>query len=291
MLCGFFDDSGTHVGSRVVTWGGVLGDIVSFVDLERRWKPLLMQPLEGKPQIKQFHAAHVNNAWGEFSEYRPAERDLTTKVFRDCIIASQLVPVSFSVLVDDWAACTTPEFRLLYRSPEHFAFMSCVLAAHRMASIGDAPVLFVFDQARLIEERDPINAAVQDLFKDSKAELAYEPCAAQPGLQAADMIAYEANLLANSRLTQASAPREHFQRLLEGAPEAYGFVLAREQIERLVAYTHHALEGGHFEKSGRAAGFQNLFSFEISGGLARKANDLDARRSEADRAGGSGPAL
>lgn len=98
MLEGYFDDGGTHEGSEVVVWGGVMGDTEWFDNLERAWLLLLAEPLPGKPRIKQFHHSHITNGWKEFSGYNQGERDLVTKRFRDAVIAARLVPVSFCLL-------------------------------------------------------------------------------------------------------------------------------------------------------------------------------------------------
>jgi len=77
MLEFYFDDSGTHNGSRIAVWGGVVGYKQYMQELEEAWKARLQCPCDGKPPIKAFHSSHLAASDGEFKGYNQAERDLT----------------------------------------------------------------------------------------------------------------------------------------------------------------------------------------------------------------------
>ncbi|WP_137754032.1 hypothetical protein [Sphingopyxis sp. L1A2A] len=265
MLQGYFDDSGTHCDSSVVVWGGVMGDTEWFTKLERDWLPLLQQPIPGKPPIKQFHLSHISNGWGEFEGYNQAERDRVIKLFRDAVIRSGVIPVSFSVCVEDWNKFASPICKELYKSPEQFAFMSCVMAAHRMSDISKAPVSLQFDAARLQDSRGDIVSGAMQYFENTLVSVGFNNCAALPGLQAADMVAYEAYIYSLQSLIGDEEPRPHFKRMLEGAADAHGFILRREEIERFSEFTEAMLSGDELVRRDIPAGFQNLFHHAISG--------------------------
>lgn len=260
MLEGRFDDGGTHGGSKVFVWGGVMGDTEWFAQLEGPWSELLKEPIPGKPPIKQFHHSHVSHGWGDFTSYNQGERDMTIKAFRDLVVAARLVPVSFSVVLEDWDHRITGKYREIWGTAEQFAFMCCVIAAHRMAIIGKAPVALEFDAARLKNSRDSIIAAVQELYQEAIVNVGFSKCADVYGLQAADLVAYEAYLLSLQVIKEGTEdPRPHFRRLLEGAPDAHGFIFRNQEIDRLLAVTDAVLAQEDLVLSGRPAGFQNVF--------------------------------
>lgn len=259
MLEGRFDDGGTHDDSEIVVWGGVMGDTDWFAKLEEPWSRLLAEPLPGKPPIKQFHHAHISNSWGEFRDYIPAERDVVIKAFRDEVIRAALVPVSFSVVLDDWNERVTGIYREIWGSAEEFAFMSCVLAGFRMATISGKPVALEFDAERLKRSRDDIIAAVQQRYPEAVTRIGFNRVRDVYGLQAADLVAYETYLLSLKVVREGvEDPRPHFKRLLEGAPDAHGFIFQKQEVDRLIRTTDAVLNGEGLVRS-RSAGFQNVF--------------------------------
>jgi hypothetical protein len=272
MLEGYFDDSGTHPGSSMVVWGGVMGDSVSFAAMEESWLRLLAEPLPGKPRIKQFHLSHIARGLEEFRDYNEAERDLVTKAFRDVVIEAGLIPVSFSISVPAWGRHATPMFQALFRSPEHFAFMSCIMSAFRMARISNAPISMQFDTARLTNDRAEMIAACQQIMPDTVVNIGFSHVATLPALQAADMVAYEAYLLSNKAESEpghadySAIARPHFKRLLEGAPDAHGFILRDTEMKAFVAAIEGMLDRGLSDTPARGPGFQNIFDYMFSVG-------------------------
>lgn len=136
-----------------------------------------------------------------------------------------------------------------------------------MAAIGDAPVALQFDTARLEASRQPVIDAVQSMFPEQIVNVGFSACAASTGLQAADLVAYESYLLALQSLRGETAdPRPHFRRLLEGAPDAHGFILREEEIRRLMRFTDAVMEGRLRASDRGKPGFQNIFDELFNGG-------------------------
>jgi hypothetical protein len=73
MLGAFFDDSGTHAGSPVMTIGGVLGTEAQWDVFAAAWEALLKEPLPGKKPLKQFHLSPCRAGRDEFESYSSAE--------------------------------------------------------------------------------------------------------------------------------------------------------------------------------------------------------------------------
>src|SRR3546814_19046815 len=93
----YLDDSGTHEGSRVAVWGGVVGYRQFFSEFKIAWKAQLARPCEGRPPIKAFHSSHLVAGRGEFAGYSEAERDLTRWTFRKAILDAGLTVFSFGL--------------------------------------------------------------------------------------------------------------------------------------------------------------------------------------------------
>jgi hypothetical protein len=75
MLQCYFDDSGTHDGSRFVVWGGIMGTEERYEALDEPWRKRLAVPLPGKPPLRQFHLAHCKLGIKEFETYSFPERE------------------------------------------------------------------------------------------------------------------------------------------------------------------------------------------------------------------------
>lgn len=72
------------------------------------------------------------------------------------------------------------------------------------------------------------------------------------------MVAYEAFVLGNAAKADISdaKPRLHFQRLLEGAPDAFGFMMGRTEIEAFFSNAQAMLKGGIGNAPTRPAAFK-----------------------------------
>src|SRR5688572_7961691 len=118
MLEFYLDDSGTHNGSRVLVWGGIVGFKDFVGDLESAWKKQLRHPCDNKPPIKAFHSSHLAAGDGEFEGYNQAERDITRYNFRKIILDAGLTVVSFGISVRDWDDIIRGPDRLIMGSGE-----------------------------------------------------------------------------------------------------------------------------------------------------------------------------
>lgn len=250
MLEFYFDDSGTHGGSSVAVWGGVVGFAEAFGDsFEDRWQQRLKEPCEGRPEIRAFHSSHLAAADGEFEGYSEAERNRTRRNFRQLIVESGLTVVSFGVAVDAWEDLVRGPARLLLGSGERMIFGQAVLAGCAAAKAENEPVAFQFDAGRQLPR-------LQDMFwpavdaahiNRNSVSYGYSPVAANVGLQAADLVAHETyRYLVNRTSTPNEGPDIHLKRLFDGAHDARIAWVGREQIADMVREMQPLIEAAGF---------------------------------------------
>lgn len=193
MLVAYFDESGTHGNSRIVTLTGLVGRLPEWTRLEAPWRKRL-------GDIKCFHAvdcAATDKAFSHLNKTAAAalSADLST-VLADHGEHPGLVAISGGMYRDDWRYAASDLMKREFLN-DPFIFC-CVMAIQQVCSwseefAGGEPVAFVF--------------AKQDQYNDymKKVALAFDQVASgkQIGhvgfgtpecliqLQAADLFAYE----------------------------------------------------------------------------------------------------
>ncbi|HLF59262.1 MAG TPA: hypothetical protein VI732_06495 [Alphaproteobacteria bacterium] len=194
MLQCYFDDSGTHDNAKVVAWGGLVGNVDAFEKLDTAWRRALSLSIEGKPPLEKFSLSHCANAWDEFADYKPAERDLVRRTFRNLIIEHDVAPIAFTVSVRDWNAASTPVDRMLLGDAQNLAFFGCLDATGKIAGATGDSVSCHFDQGQAGIPLNSVLAAYQFMHPEhrDRISISFSSVIALTGLQAADTIAYEA---------------------------------------------------------------------------------------------------
>ncbi len=110
MLVAYFDESGTHDRSKVVSIAGLVGDTKEWARLEAPWAENL-----ATSRIEVFHAS---------------ERQGLSDGLRESLIAGlciaignrDLTVIGGSLLVADWEAYAPQAMKESYHSPYHFCF-------------------------------------------------------------------------------------------------------------------------------------------------------------------------
>lgn len=236
MLEFYFDDSGTHKGSRVAVWGGIVGYKKYLEELEAAWKAQLAHPCEGRPPVKAFHSSHLAASDGEFRGYSEAERDLSRYNFRKVIVDAGLTVLSFGVSVDDWDDIVTGPARLVLGSGERLIFGQAVLAGCAAAKAEKQPLSFHFDRGRRRPELDSIiQPALEVAEMDGRfVSYGFSPVAENMGLQAADLVAHETYQFFTQYLDDKSVTTgPHLRRLFEDAHDARAAWVGKEEIQSM----------------------------------------------------------
>jgi hypothetical protein len=191
MLQSFFDDSGTHAQSTVVVWGGVVGTVEQFTDLEQRWIAALACPPFGKAPLKKYSQSDCRACSGEFSSYNRAESDHLQYVFREIVIQSSVVGVCYGVDTAAWDRHVTGRLREFIRGPESAAYGLCAKKSFDLSELNEDKISMVFDLGRQSDFMHLLWQSAATLFPETanNASVSFIPVAATPGLQAADLIA------------------------------------------------------------------------------------------------------
>lgn len=245
MLECYFDDSGTHQESKVVTWGGLMGTAVQWRFLDRSWKKLLAEPLPGRPPIKQFHLSHCAALDGEFATYKRAESDRLRFLFRKIIADARLEAVGYSVVIGDYDSLVRGSARQFLGTPEEVAFAGCVnRAANRAKELGHGFLSMTFDQGRIQPGLQCLIDKVRTDYQGPPHLVAIDSMAVADAtaLQAADTVATENNWNVKDLIDDPNAqPRPHHLSMITSLEEVAGFVLDRQhmlELRKSLPYKH-----------------------------------------------------
>lgn len=194
MLECYFDDSGTHDSSKVAVWGGLFGPPSAFDKLTLSWSELLKSPLPGKPSLSKMSLSNLAGSKGEFVNYNSGERDLLRREFRNLIVEAGLDCIAYIVIVDDWLEASTENDRLYLGDAKNFAFQGILEAVAALAKMTGQDISCHLDQGAQNTASKIIQGVWQEMRPDAyaKTHFTYSAVERLLGLQAADVIAYEA---------------------------------------------------------------------------------------------------
>lgn len=233
LLACYFDDSGTHAGSPVVVFGGLIGQREHWEDFEPKWKAKLAQPLPGKPPLKRFHMFDCKWGLGEFIGWSEAERNAVTHDFRQIILDCGVTGVSAAIARADYDELVTGEVRTWLGSADEVAFGSVISALDELKHHG---LTLIFDDtgdgstARYAHMYERYQAMFRLRKEPLLSGVSFRSMLTTLPLQGADMIAWETYFLAAERLKNPeAAPRPHLQRYIE-TERFFAVFLTREHI-------------------------------------------------------------
>jgi hypothetical protein len=246
VITAYFDDTGTHVGSPVVGFGGLFGDAGAWKDFDERWRAKLQAPLRGKDALRRFHMADCMAREDEFRGYSEGERDAIIHDFRQIIIESGVWGYAMLASQADWAEVVPNEYQQIIGDAEAYCFRDVV---GRMIGFidrhsADADLALVFDNR---PEKEESNNAIYRQFQGLavRTQLAgiffLENRKFSP-LQGADMWAWEVFNQASASIREGRAvdPRPHAKQYHEsGRFEAHW--CDRTSIQRVAETLRWAL--------------------------------------------------
>jgi hypothetical protein len=238
MLKAYFDDSGTHHTAPVLSVGGLIGTESQWTAFDGAWKFALLEPLPGKPRIKQWATADCRSGDGEFEGYSQADRDAVTRRFRMIIAESGVVSLNSVIDVQAWTELVVNGGRTKMGSAEEFCVVSCVLntLAYAYANPDGRQVAIYYDAGR--QRKSGKLDKIRDIFLRRAFEntkvvsFTFGKVVDYTPLQGADLVATESYWLAQDWLKAGAAaqPRPHFKDFIERVNGA-GYILDRAAIE------------------------------------------------------------
>ena len=244
MLRAYFDDSGTHKGSPVAVWAGLIGIDVQWERLESAWATKLKQPLPGKPPLKLFHLAACAAAREQFRDYKPADGDAVRYDFRSIIIEAGLFSIGSVVSRPDWDELITGELRNRLGDAGTPCFLNCIrrgLEWARGTWTDENKIVFIFDEGQRNDHLQSLIdrlMAVRDRKPPQILDIGFSRVEASSALQAADTVATESfwaaqEWLKSGSTANATAHFKHFVNNLGGE----GLIADREVILEIVRAT------------------------------------------------------
>ena len=188
----YMDESGTHDGSPVVTVGAYFGKPKAWAEFTRKWNFF-------KRPIRVFHSSDSANLRGEFKGWSPEDRDAIVVHLTRCLRESSLGGMAAGINMRDFneALSGRPDLVDLFGSPYITCFQWVVQQIVDLAdnAHGHQTLAFFHEQNDFQVEALKAFEWVRQSRKNHRGDMAiafgskerYVP------LQAADMLAYEAN--------------------------------------------------------------------------------------------------
>jgi uncharacterized protein DUF3800 len=266
MLVSFNDDSGTHDGAKIVLLCGFLADGDDWVKIDDPWQAVLHKP-EWPSIIKAFHTADCVAGDGKFRGWSYAQRLAMLGDLVNVIVSLPVMAIGAAVIVGDYNALSAADREPFEKdksaTPLEFVFhlqmQQIIHRGNELKHTDQIGVVFeTCDRATenkfsdmYIDYRDGFylgeRLLSRPLFLDKK----------QPGLQAADILAYSTyQLVMENYFPRDAAPHfdviPAFMRMLEGIVHDGGLydAAAFEALLKRVRAKDPSLIGNKKKRSG-----------------------------------------
>lgn len=223
MLEAYMDESGIHDGAHVCVIAGYWGSKKRRRRLERRWPEIIRSVNE--PTLKEFHSSEFWNSKGErrgrFSRWSDAKAEKFIDDLAACIVDSGLFPTSAALVTEDWKKRTKEERMFLtggyydtannrwveYGAPNRLYFLPFQIAVSNPA-ITCTPGLhvhYIFDLNKQFKNHalklfQLIKQDRKSGFRHRMGSIDFRNGEDAPGLQAADLLAYQVYKSAQHRI-------------------------------------------------------------------------------------------
>ena len=244
MLRAYFDDSGSHADSEIVTIGGMIGTKAQWDQVDTQWKALLAAPLPGKPPLRMFHLSPCNAQDGEFASYSHAECDAVTHDFRNILIRAGVISTASSIDKKAWEELVAGEARQWLGDALDVCVENCLTEALKIAGAhpeGDQ-IAVVFDRGIWTQRlKDVTEGYTLPLGRPRVVTVAFSSVEEVRPLQGADITATENywHAIKILRNGYGAQPRAHMRHFLDHMM-AEGFLIDRARlVEMLPAMEAH----------------------------------------------------
>lgn len=244
VLRAYLDDSGTHASSPVIVMGGLMAHEDDWAQIEKEWSEALSDL--GLPDM---HMSHCEMAKKAFSGWSRDRRDLAIVRFRNIILRHKALMVVSTLARKVWdeALAIRPEIVTVFESPLDYCFNACIgriVRTRRRDAQEIEPIVVTFDsREQSLDNWRSLAASYERNFPHKVAGFAFGSMKQVMGLQAADMVAYEAFVYECERQrlgNETPTPRANFKALFSSLEYAGGYFTS-DQIVMLADQILEAL--------------------------------------------------
>jgi hypothetical protein len=234
MLAAYFDDSGTHDSSRIVTWGGFIATSEQWGEFDQAWRAKLAEPLLGKPRLAKFSLSKCDGGHDAFVDYSIAERDLVQAEFRQIIVDHRLLGMAYAVDRQAWDRLATSAAKDHFGDAETICFSSCFNGAIERALEyfpSEKQLSLHFDKGRMSPKLNAIVDHVEARYYGlpELVNIGFDVVEHVTPLQSADIIATENYWHAQGVINGNAKPRPHLDHFLKRV-STEGYILDEPQI-------------------------------------------------------------
>lgn len=242
VLEAYFDESGSHDGSRVFCLAGLVARLGQWEWFTDAWGRML-----SKNGITEFHSADLESRRGI---YDGIGKDQQQRIFQDAVnviggwartaIAGLVVIDDYEEAIPNWAKKTAA-----FGDKYNFCFQMCLNLVFRWIEQRDPPmqegdrIAFIFDQRERGQEITSTSYSQIKKFRDPQdrmGSLTFDSRKRVFPLQAADLVAYEAyKHLDNLALKSGRPPRIPIK-LLGGESRLYARYFPKGKLIELVKH-------------------------------------------------------
>ena len=237
-LIAYFDESGVHDNKTTVTVAGMVGTEQNWRKLENQWSALLRK--SGLGQKEAFHATALEGGRDPFHRLDVIRRGALYSQFVSLIMQCSLTPISSGVLCDHFMRFTEAERSRMSHGKPDVPYFQClqdfwIESAHCADSLPDGEQIFYISDNldggfKTIAE-ESFNAYKNDKsWSNSKRldDIIFRPKEEFPGLQAADLLAYESRTDFENRF--------HYQYVYEKWGQRSAITLLRRKFGKRAKY-------------------------------------------------------
>lgn len=213
MLLAYSDESG-HAADPKCRHVGMAGLIASSEGWDRADK-LWLAALE-KHRVQHFHMRHFAHSLGEFSGWPEDRRRSLMNDLLNAVVSITPTIVGSVISMEAWRA-QSEDYKAAFLDPYYCCLQEFVfLADVHGATVGDDRVSIILSQNTEFDGRAKSLAEIlvsSSSMPGSLSSITYADMRERPGLQAADLIAYE-TVLAHDQLARGERKvRYPFQRI------------------------------------------------------------------------------
>jgi hypothetical protein len=196
VLQGYFDDSGTHDGSRVVAIGGFIAREEQWQEFEREWKERVLS------QCKVFRMADLENGYGEFAGWPKEKKHSLINTVTEIALRYAKHAVSGLVIAQDYDEIVPQWAKKIeaFGDEYNFCFQMCIGQSMQYVDLLDPlmpdeeKIAFMFEQQKKHEGITRDNYTLIKEFRDPQNRMGAFGFGTKQDfhpLQLADFFAYE----------------------------------------------------------------------------------------------------